>query len=332
MFGDEHETITVAALDKEISRPALRVVVQANMDSDTFYRRAGRYNVQHFHFAEEEKVYDVTKLIDKCYGFIKLSMEYAALCFIGGYKNEAFFGLGFYFMGRGLHCAQDYYAHSNGVAILHIDPAVVLDSSRKHPQLTFCTPTQGQGLKKYWKNKNTEGKYLDFDELILSERVIEDECRRKLYCEYPKEKDAKKEIAMRIVYSHVIRMRSKEPLEHPYMHLDFDESFADKSLTALNRMGYRTAETNAILLSRILYKAVHGLVIGTINLEDKSGKVKKMNNYCETHGFKGELSMGDLDHKKRQEMSAKVRVITKVKREPKMRDIYNDCMSVNIKK
>jgi hypothetical protein len=329
MFGDEHKTITVAALGEEISSAALDVVVQANKDSDTFYRRAGRYNVQHFHFAEEEKAYDVTKLIDKCYEFIKSSMEYAALCFMGGRENQAFFGMGFYFIGRGLHCAQDYYAHSNGVAILHVDPSVVLDSSRKHPQLTFCTPTQGQGLKKYKKNKNTEGKYLDFDEFILAKRVVEDECRKKLYCEYPKEEDPKKELEMRIKYSHVIRMRSKEPLEHPYMHLDFDKSFADKSLTALNRMGYRTAETNAIWLSRILYKSVHALVIGTIKLEDKSGKVKKMNKYCKLCGFKGRLPESDLDDNERREISRKVGVITKVKRESKMRDIYNDCMSVN---
>ena len=119
MIGDNHKDITEDALKLEINdRKALDFIKRANVDSDNLFQ-GGCANNEPQHFCREDKSQSSLVAIDNSKKFLLATLskakQFLLLGFVG--DEEKNYPIALYFLGRGLHCAQDFYAHSNWILL-----------------------------------------------------------------------------------------------------------------------------------------------------------------------------------------------------------------------
>ena len=245
MWTKQHNQISWAALKGLLTSQAMDVIYMAQHDSDGMTRGGGAsFNVQHFHYKGDVEVdnHKPEDLVKSCSRFIYDCRDFAEALVL--YQTEPLHvGLALYFLGRGLHCAQDYYAHSNGVSIMHVDPTKVLDPKCVPRNMKFCLPTKSSwgGLGKLMANKqaktwtNTKKAYKD---RISYDDVSPGELRklcREANLVYDPNKLTKNIKQLRLVM--MLRRRNPAML-HQHLHLDFPNSLADNAMKNILGFGY----------------------------------------------------------------------------------------------
>lgn len=331
MIGKTHTQITGAALVEEVSNNGLDLVIGGNTDSDALFTARGDYNVQHFSFSGNDQVQDARTQSRECKKFIYRSLDYAAVCFLGTHEYDMNFNLGFYFLGRLLHCAQDYYAHSNGVAIGFTNPNEVLGGHQEG--LTFCTPTTYKltPVDKYFYN--FYGKtFVSTDHFMkMNDIEIRDHCNRNgIIINEKKLNNKLSRYRKRLCY--VIRMQTKYSLAHQYMHLDFPGTNADTALKTILNRGYREAEAGAWQLSRILYKKLAAKIgKGAANIPNYDIRRRQLNIWPKTRGFK-RIRRGDDSFLHREKAIVKLKTYKQHRKDKLERkdcaEIFDMCLRV----
>lgn len=101
MLSQYHIEIMLASLGDRFSPRALSVIIQANVDQD---RIAGQFGHDEYHFDNNA--------FDKSYAYIEKQRALVVSSLTSGDANSAWQAF-----GRLLHTAQDFYAHSNYIAL-----------------------------------------------------------------------------------------------------------------------------------------------------------------------------------------------------------------------
>ena len=147
MFAVNHKDITEDALKLEIDdKNALTLIKGANEDSDVLGRFGGGASHLPQHFCRSKNQSSLIA-IDNAKKFLTETLFNAKklllLGFVGDDKNYVY---ALYFLGRGLHCAQDFYAHSNWI-VLEGRSHKNWDTNEVPNDLKLCvaTPTMRQG-------------------------------------------------------------------------------------------------------------------------------------------------------------------------------------------
>lgn len=256
MIDTTHKQITGGALLGEVSSTALGMVVAGNLDSDKHGTDRSAYCVQHYSYNGLEKNHDARMHNLRCHRYIKRSQQYAAVCFLGKHPEDINFNLGFYFLGRLLHCGQDYYAHSNGVAINFVNPDVVLGGYKEG--LTFCNPTSGNIPQKLAGNflGHISLKTGQFQSKYSDDEIRQKCARANIVINEKRFKNPLSKYKKRLCY--VLRLQEPEPLPHQYAHLDFGTPFnlASIAMKDILHRSYRDAAAYAGVLSQNLFNQV----------------------------------------------------------------------------
>ncbi|MBT3374803.1 MAG: hypothetical protein HN742_02065 [Lentisphaerae bacterium] len=326
MWDKQHQTITRDALKAKIPAAGAKFVGLGNYDSDK--GTGASYNIQHFHYPSKTNTNANMDLILSCRNYIGDCVKYASLLFLGE-EDPLHPAIGFYFLGRALHCAQDFYAHSNGVAIKHTVPQTVLNS-KAPDELKFCLPTSDNTSKPLAQlMKNTcNGVFCHPTGLKTSKEEIEAACNTlrldyRHYSSWKNPKDRKKLLL-------VIAIQSNSLMGHQHMHLDFSNSLADMAMKKILKIGYKQAEVCARAMSAMIFDNFESKITGH-NVVDHSAK-DQLNLALHLYGVKR------IDLTKSINVEYKTEVLRKMRtyRPPsppklekkKRREMFDMCLSV----
>lgn len=213
MWRGNHARITREALRGEgLKKQTLEFIVGSNRDADD--SPTGSHHIPQ-HFQNNTNDLDSARSIVNADAFRFKAMHNARkLICEGGQENIT---NGLYFLGRALHCIQDFYAHSNWIFLRQ--PSDVWYGNI-YPDLYLCylTPRGNQWLNLQKPLCNEKKKY-----------NIKEKKDRKEWLETIKSK----------------------PVYHPDIHLDIERSWASRCYKMLfedqPHNGYTTAKTLAIL-------------------------------------------------------------------------------------
>jgi hypothetical protein len=188
MDHTNHRKITNGGLKSSgLQFEAIRLLLGANNESDYIYGGLGMMDnpPQHFQGLVQDKDFEDSM------SFYQGALRHA--CHYVVSKEDHDMTRAFYFLGRALHCIQDFYAHTNWVAL---EKGLPYWDEKKFSELRLssCTP-KGRVLENLKSHKSRLFKDLKSAELKSERRVWFD------------------------------KMKS-EKLIHPDIHLDFHDSFA----------------------------------------------------------------------------------------------------------
>ncbi len=275
MDAKNHREITRDILQGTYGSRALKIIKDGNIDSDK-PGAGGECAWQHFHFPGTH-VSDPNVVIQQATAFWQSCMANAAL--LARSENKDHRELALYFIGRGLHCAQDFYAHSNFVALgrgLHW-PGLM------SANLSFCLPTPGSTAQKlkanrggYWPNLRD-----------------------------PSGKSKLKGDALKV--ASVARMRDgRNPIPHPELQLDFPGSWADRAITKVyGRRAWDRARYGASRATQDAYTYFEA------QMKSEQGRAmwNRMRHILLAEGYR-QLSTAALDHQAGQEALNKFKRFT----------------------
>lgn len=337
MIDPTHKQITCSALRGEVSSTALNMVLAGNKDSDAMGTARGAYGVQHYSYNGTESTRNDRMHSLKCKKFIYESLQYAAVCFSGKHEHDLNFNLGFYFLGRLTHCAQDYYAHSNGVAIGFTNPKVVLGGHAEG--LTFCNPTSGKKLLE--KGARNFLGHISLRTGRFKFRYSDDEIRRRcarrniVIREFEFKNSLVDPYKKHLCY--VLRLQEPEPLPHEYAHLDFGSPFCLASIALKNvvRRSYRDAAAYARILSKDLFDDLSRRIVSGPKNEARADKMRKEINDKLTREKLSNIQKGSSNTFDRLNLIEKIQTY---RQHPKDRlsreycaEIFDECLGVEEK-
>lgn len=228
MNKSNHKKITVEALcGKGFNSKAVAFIAAANQDSDHL---SGPAKNGKQHFCGEGKSKDEPHIVRRrCVNFVRRSLDNAAMLARLGHKQGAIDAL--YFIGRAFHCIQDFYAHSNWVALgkntRWPSSANALGDSR----LKFCTATPGFGMdwKKLKLNWGPITNMATYKSNVMSDSLEGKGLYAKLKEPWRKPEDG---------------------ISHPLMHLDCGGCIADRVISWYGKVGGGGAYQRAHNLAR----------------------------------------------------------------------------------
>ena len=221
MNKENHARITKIALEgTALHRNSIDLIAMANQDSD-HQSVAASLDEQHFcGGSKKEDQANGSLVIAKCNSFIDEVLEIAAMMTRRSNTEEITSAL--YFIGRAFHCIQDFYAHSNWIALKRRE---VWNGQASPPNLKFCVAASN-------KLDNSAGLY----KLALKNLFFKAERRKRVF--------------KRIISRH-------HTVGHPDMHLDFKDSLGDKVITEganiTGESAYGLTEKLAVKASQMLY-------------------------------------------------------------------------------
>jgi len=228
---------------------ALHLIIRANQDSDHVHCNLhdGR---QHFQGKRTETV--IEDSMDFCNSATDMAATLAAI------GTDAALTMALYFMGRVFHCIQDFYAHSNWIAI---GERCTFDFHHWPANLFFCWETPGGFFGKFdnyrwfYPQPPDQGPYLEGMKTEPGERPP-----TMLYRQFKGTKNTEaKQNSMALTFD---RLQSR-PLYHPEAHLDCEGSWASECIRAYRddgwaESGYRTAAHLAALHTKAQWEVFMG--------------------------------------------------------------------------
>jgi hypothetical protein len=218
MLEGNHIKITeqgLALASFKLKKGAIKLIVGANKESDYIYNGMGMHDNPSQHFQGPNGKDFINSM-----SFYKGALRFACHYVVAG-KDQRNFTRAFYFLGRALHCIQDFYAHTNWVA-------------------------KGSGNSVPWNEKMFPG--LKLSECTTSQRLLDNAkwYNHKLFRkEKSEEKNREKEKEKEKWFE---KMKNKK-LMHPDMHLDYTYSFASKIIrdcSGHKKLGYNIANEAAV--------------------------------------------------------------------------------------
>lgn len=243
MNKKNHGKITMEALEMagcDLHPNAQRLIKNANIDSD---HQSGPAQNSKQHYCGPAPAGQV---IAKNKDLIARSLDAAAV--LVRRNNEQEMMLALYFLGRAFHCTQDFYAHSNWIALGNL---VAWDGITRPPRLKFC----GETGKPFWENDNF---------IYKSQRLLGIKTLGKL--EKPKKRSTKLEEAYKLIKKG--RFSSEQDVRHPEMHLDCKDSWADKAISKNVECGgggaFQKAFELAAIDTAVKWFDFRGMVMQTI--------------------------------------------------------------------
>lgn len=251
MFPHNHKDITKDALGSHVDPPPCKAVIKqiyrANIDSDF---HSGKLPAQHFQ-----------EIFVNAYRFYRDNLKVAARILAGHIRSrrssrETHAGVStvaYYILGRSLHCLQDFYAHTNYVALGLGEGDTVWDEQyNPDVKLSKMTPSDRAGKNVYYPSPL----YLD-ENLTIKKwargtmfdgsprtRGIINEATKVTKSGRTKEKTYRKRH---------FELMKRQSLDHPDMQLDFLFSYPSKLCKEFlfsKRYGYSIARTCAMKHTR----------------------------------------------------------------------------------
>ena len=202
MIGKNHKAITQDALSEAgLKERALSFIVRANNDSDHL---SSGLVIDQQHFSGDGSTVSIMKASSNFYW---AALKFAAILVRRGSPKALTEAL--YFIGRALHCLQDFYAHSNWVALGHD----YTWNGFLWVNLQFCKATPGDITTQLANTPLYRPSKGGFIPILGFGQTMGDIMGQKPYSE-------------RQSYE---RMKSRK-LYHPELHLDYESSWASQVL------------------------------------------------------------------------------------------------------
>ena len=317
----QHKSIT-SILKNMVSDKALELIKFGNVESD---KGTGAANhVQHFHYSSnEEHTPDPVLVMRRSSNYVEKCVRFASLC---AYGDEGVLRMGLYFFGRGAHCAQDFFAHSNGVAINFMHPLWVLQGKTPPRNLSFCLPTGGGKVNMLVKNVFWRSTARFKDDVFDNMDDLRTVCQENNINPLKLGRKDRKKLAF------VLAMRKREPLPHPDMNLDHGKTMAHRALNTILHRGYKEAETEAQKITKYVLRGLkYG--ISSCHLAVNSPEYRKLRFALRQTGY-APINLDRVQDTgyRRARKSALLHYLgpTKLKNKEKenMRAVFDHCLGV----